>query len=173
MHRRCCLPAASSVRNYRPKEVELIEIINKPLLLHLVGYLYYWKMGFNSVFKGLITKVILRCTVRKTLKKTYSSKSQFHICNMEQHNDPVNVTVALIPPAMGRLPWEYRQSWNVAAHKRNWGWTKLLNSLAVGLQRLTKSLTCASHGKDEKHTQNLPRKPRKEERLKVDRRIRD
>jgi len=22
--------------------------------LHLVGYLYYWKMGFNSVFKGLI-----------------------------------------------------------------------------------------------------------------------
>jgi len=31
----------------------LIEIINKPLLLHLVGYLYYWQMGFNSVFKGL------------------------------------------------------------------------------------------------------------------------
>ena len=27
-------------RNYRPKQVELIEIINKPLLLHLVGYLY-------------------------------------------------------------------------------------------------------------------------------------
>jgi len=22
--------------------------------LHLVGYLYYWQMGFNSVFKGLI-----------------------------------------------------------------------------------------------------------------------
>ena len=36
-----------------PKQVELIEIINKPLLLHLVGYLYYWQMGFNSVFKGL------------------------------------------------------------------------------------------------------------------------
>ena len=34
--------------------VELIEIINKPLLLHLVGYLYYWQMGFNSVFKGLM-----------------------------------------------------------------------------------------------------------------------
>jgi len=31
----------------------LIEIINKPLLLHVVGYLYYWQMGFNSVFKGL------------------------------------------------------------------------------------------------------------------------
>jgi hypothetical protein len=40
-------------RNYRPKQVELIELINKPLLLHLVGYLYYWQMGFNSVFKGL------------------------------------------------------------------------------------------------------------------------
>ena len=39
--------------NYRPKQVELIEIINKPLLLHLVGYLYYWQMGFNSVFEGL------------------------------------------------------------------------------------------------------------------------
>ena len=23
-------------------------------MLHLVGYLYYWQMGFNSVFKGLI-----------------------------------------------------------------------------------------------------------------------
>ena len=32
----------------------MIEIINKPLLLHLVGYLYYWQMGFNSVFKGLM-----------------------------------------------------------------------------------------------------------------------
>ena len=69
MHGRCCLPTASSVhyitsckhkssapedgRNYRPKQVELIEIINKPLLLRLVGYLYYWQMGFNSVFKGL------------------------------------------------------------------------------------------------------------------------
>ena len=40
-------------RNYRPKQVELIEIINKPLLLHLVVYLYYRQMGFNSVFKGL------------------------------------------------------------------------------------------------------------------------
>ena len=28
-------------------------MINKPLLLHLVSYLYYWQMGFNSVFKGL------------------------------------------------------------------------------------------------------------------------
>jgi len=32
----------------------LIQIINKQLLLQLVGYLCYWQMGFNSVFKGLI-----------------------------------------------------------------------------------------------------------------------
>ena len=40
-------------RNYRPTQVELIEIINKQLLLQLVGYLCYWQMGVNSVFKGL------------------------------------------------------------------------------------------------------------------------
>jgi len=36
----------------------LIEIINKQLLLQLVGYLCYWQMGFNSVFKGLITNFL-------------------------------------------------------------------------------------------------------------------
>ena len=36
----------------------MIEIINKPLFLHLVGYLYYWQMGFNSVFKGLRAKLL-------------------------------------------------------------------------------------------------------------------
>jgi len=36
----------------------MIVIINKPLLLHLFGYLYYWQMGFNSVFKGIILNVI-------------------------------------------------------------------------------------------------------------------
>jgi len=25
--------------------------------LHLVGYLYYWQMGFNSVFKGLMANL--------------------------------------------------------------------------------------------------------------------
>ena len=53
-------------RNYRPKQVELIEIINKQLLLHLVGYLYYWQMGFNLVFKGLSTA------------KLYQIESQFN-----------------------------------------------------------------------------------------------
>jgi len=28
-------------RNYRPKHVEPVEIVNKPLLLHVVSYLYY------------------------------------------------------------------------------------------------------------------------------------
>jgi hypothetical protein len=28
--------------------------------LHLVGYLYYWQMGFNSVFKGLILNYVAR-----------------------------------------------------------------------------------------------------------------
>jgi len=50
MHRRSCLlvtrsPAGNFFgedgRNYRPKHVELIEITNKLLLLHLVGCLYY------------------------------------------------------------------------------------------------------------------------------------
>ena len=47
-HRGCIIPQVvtqSSVpedgRNHRPKPVELIGIINKPLLLHLVGCLYY------------------------------------------------------------------------------------------------------------------------------------
>jgi hypothetical protein len=33
--------APEDERNHRPKHVELIGIINKPLLLHLVGCLYY------------------------------------------------------------------------------------------------------------------------------------
>jgi len=45
----------------------LIEIINKQLLLQLVGYLCYWQMGFNSVFKGL-----------KNLKRSYIFRSHDH-----------------------------------------------------------------------------------------------
>ena len=46
--RRCIIPqtvntvcAPEDGRNYRPKHVELIGIINKPLFLHLFGCLYY------------------------------------------------------------------------------------------------------------------------------------
>jgi len=70
MHRRCCLPAAPSVhyttscntqssapedgRNYRPKLVERIGIINKPLLLHLVGCLYYCISDARSNIKSIL-----------------------------------------------------------------------------------------------------------------------
>ena len=47
-HRECIVPQAvtqSSVpedgHNNYPKHVELTAVINKPLLLHLVGFLYY------------------------------------------------------------------------------------------------------------------------------------
>ena len=50
-HRGCIIPQAvtqSSApedgRDHRPKNVELIGIITKPLLLHLVGCLYYYKI---------------------------------------------------------------------------------------------------------------------------------
>jgi len=47
--RRCIIPqtvktqssAPEDGRNYRPKYVELIEVINKLSLMHLVGSLYY------------------------------------------------------------------------------------------------------------------------------------
>jgi len=44
----------------------LIEIINKQLLLQLVGYLCYWQMGFNSVFKGLTSCFSFRMDIRVT-----------------------------------------------------------------------------------------------------------
>ena len=47
----------------------MIEIINKPLLLHLVGYLYYWQMGFNSVFKGLMEGPVLAGSDETTLQE--------------------------------------------------------------------------------------------------------
>jgi len=43
----------------------LIEIINKQLLLQLVGYLCYWQMGFNSVFKGLIPRLFHNVLIPK------------------------------------------------------------------------------------------------------------
>ena len=66
MHPQCCQPATLWVhyttscntqssapeggRDHRPKHVELIEIINKPLLLHLVGvYIIYGGKVFPKV----------------------------------------------------------------------------------------------------------------------------
>jgi len=46
-------------------------------LLYLVGYLYYWQMGFNSVFKGLkdlsITKIIYR-----RIKYKYGTLTEYY-----------------------------------------------------------------------------------------------
>ena len=73
-HRRCCLQALyhklytqSSApkdgRNYSPKHVELIEVINELSLLHLVGCLYYCindarsnKHKNHGVFSSLFCK---------------------------------------------------------------------------------------------------------------------
>ena len=44
-------------RNYRPKHVELIGIINKPLLLHLVGCLYYCISDARS-YKHQIKRIV-------------------------------------------------------------------------------------------------------------------
>ena len=50
----------------------MIEIINKPLLLHLVGYLYYWQMGFISVIKGLTRTKPSQIIPQQTLLFVYS-----------------------------------------------------------------------------------------------------
>ena len=68
----------------------MIEIINKPLLLHLVGYLYYWQMGFNLVFKGLsrvrsIGGMILTGENRLTPRKTLSQCNLFHHTHTDKH----------------------------------------------------------------------------------------
>jgi hypothetical protein len=54
-HRRCIIAQAVDTvcapedgRNYRLKHVELIGVINKPLLLHLVSCLYYRLKYFNG-----------------------------------------------------------------------------------------------------------------------------
>ena len=83
MHTRCCRPAISWVhyttscntpssapedgRNHRPKHVELIGIINKPLLLHLVGCLYF----LYSVLALLAVYSKYRLLYGSTLEQIY------------------------------------------------------------------------------------------------------
>jgi len=57
----------------------LIEIINKQLLLQLVGYLCYWQMGFNSVFKGLIWQN------KPLLKPQHVSVSRCHVTYTQEN----------------------------------------------------------------------------------------
>jgi len=72
-HRGCIIPQAvtqSSApedwQNNYPKNVELTGIINKPLLLHLVGCLYYLYFNFfldllNKVFSELFAQLYGKC----------------------------------------------------------------------------------------------------------------
>ena len=85
MHPRCCRPATSWVhyttcckiqsnapkdgRNHRPKHVELIGIINKPFLLHLVGvYIICINDTRSNKYQILrILSFLLQFAVRYTL----------------------------------------------------------------------------------------------------------
>jgi len=55
----------------------LIEIINKQLLLQLVGYLCYWQMGFNSVFKGLSMHAVVFSVLHMSFCFRYFFMLQF------------------------------------------------------------------------------------------------
>ena len=46
-------------------------------MLHLVGYLYFWQMGFNSVFKGLTIR--LQGTVSKVVLTNFCVTAIFNI----------------------------------------------------------------------------------------------
>jgi hypothetical protein len=54
-------------RNHRPKHVELIGIINKPLLLHLVGCLYYFVSMMHGQKYQILVNVLLRFVYQRHL----------------------------------------------------------------------------------------------------------
>ena len=60
-------------RNHRPKHVELIGFINKPLLLHLVGCLYYLKVYVFPCLLNEVTKEVSQ-QGRKDLRKEGSEE---------------------------------------------------------------------------------------------------
>ena len=85
----------------------MIEIINKPLLLHLVGYLYYWQMGFNSVFKGLISKYPSKGTILFPIAPGHS-QIRTTVCWMDERRDDQKklhdcLNFHSIPPLFGRV----------------------------------------------------------------------
>jgi len=77
----------------------LIEIINKQLLLQLVGYLCYWQMGFNSVFKGLNSYLDLvdksTCPVYLKSQVFNFSKKPLGICVLEDRNRGASVIMSI------------------------------------------------------------------------------
>ena len=67
-------------RNHRPKHVELIGIINKPLLLHLVVCLYYCNITvftYSSIVhsKLSVLHVILAATVSRKYPENKGPKA--------------------------------------------------------------------------------------------------
>jgi hypothetical protein len=62
-------------RDQRPKHVEVIGIINKPLLLHLVGvYIIYLRYGFSQLLSfHVLSRNIYRSTQAYRTVKRYSS----------------------------------------------------------------------------------------------------
>ena len=66
-------------RNYRPKHAELIGIINKPLLLHLLGCLHYCMPAYTEPFgKNLFSPRMLQ-SAPKTFSNPVDSHCQWHV----------------------------------------------------------------------------------------------
>ena len=84
----------------------MIEIINKPLLLHLVGYLYYWQKGFNSVFKGLINRESRR-------KKQCCHVLKYYYSDHHMHNIYVYINILYIVSTPICLDASASSSWSL------------------------------------------------------------
>jgi len=61
--------------------------------LHLVGYLYYWQMGFNSVFKGLNSRIIDPSALHRcsSISHTEQNSNMRHRDEDNQHIDTDHV----------------------------------------------------------------------------------
>ena len=65
--------ASEDGRNNCPKHVELIEIINKPLLLHLVGCLYYCISDARSYKRQIVMNIFINDLVLFKVVFEYSN----------------------------------------------------------------------------------------------------
>jgi len=65
-------------RNYRPKHVELIVITNKLLLLHLVGFLYYYCYFFSSQSTNSFWTAFIISIVRHNNVVSFPTHQHFH-----------------------------------------------------------------------------------------------
>jgi len=60
-------------QNHHPKHVEMIEIINKPLLLHLIGCLYYLYQRYTvkKISKLIFAQLVRKCLTYRNHKVHY------------------------------------------------------------------------------------------------------